>query len=61
MVFTLCSALAPLAAHADFASALANYRAGKFAAAHAEFLELAELGDGPSQFNLGAMSLHGQG
>jgi uncharacterized protein len=60
MVVALGS-VAPLAAHADFASALANYRAGKFVEARVEFLELAELGDGPSQFNLGAMLLRGEG
>jgi TonB family protein len=40
---------------------MSNYRAGKFAEARVEFLELAELGDGASQFNLGAMSLRGEG
>ena len=54
-------ALGPLTAHADFASAMANYQAGKFTEARSEFLELAELGDGASQFNLGAMSLRGEG
>ncbi len=61
MVVALGSALVPLVAHADFASALADYRAGKFIEARVEFLELADLGDGPSQFNLGAMLLRGEG
>lgn len=48
-------------AHADFAAALKDYNAGHFDAARTQFLSLAELGDCPSQFNLGAMSLKGQG
>ena len=46
---------------ADFQGALADYRAGRYDAAHAEFLALAELGNCSSQFNLAAMALHGQG
>jgi TPR repeat protein len=45
----------------NFQSALSEYRAGHYDAAHAGFLSLAELGDCSSQFNLGAMALHGQG
>jgi uncharacterized protein len=48
-------------ARADFQSALKDYNAGQFDAAHGEFLALAELGDCSSQFNLGAMALKGQG
>ena len=36
------------------------YRSGEYEAAKAQFLSLAELGDGASQFNLGAMALQGQ-
>jgi len=60
-IIACCAALAPLTGHADFAAAMASYRAGNFAAARGEFLELAALGDGASQFNLGAMSLRGEG
>ena len=49
------------AAHADFSAALKDYTEGRFDAARAQFLSLAELGDCPSQFNLGAMALKGQG
>ena len=58
-------AAAPLAvangAPADFQTALAEYRAGHYDAAHAAFLSLAELGNCSSQYNLAAMALHGQG
>jgi TPR repeat protein len=49
------------AAHADFQAALRDYQAGRYDAAHSQFLALAELGDCSSQFNLGAMALKGQG
>ena len=48
-------------ARADFADALKDYNAGHFEAARAQFQSLAQLGDCPSQFNLGAMALKGQG
>lgn len=48
-------------ADADFVSALQAYEAQDFATARAGFLELAELGDGASQFNLAAMALRGDG
>jgi TPR repeat protein len=48
-------------ARADFATALQAYNAGHFDTARVQFLELAELGDCLSQFNLGAMELKGQG
>jgi hypothetical protein len=48
-------------AHADFTAALKDYTEGRFDAARTQFLSLAELGDCPSQFNLGAMALKGQG
>jgi TonB family protein len=53
--------LAASAGQADFQTALKDYNAGRYDAAHGEFLTLAELGDCPSQFNLGAMALKGQG
>ncbi len=46
---------------AEFAQALKDYNASHFEAARAQFQSLAELGDCPSQFNLGAMVLKGQG
>ncbi|MBS0379356.1 MAG: SEL1-like repeat protein [Proteobacteria bacterium] len=49
------------AARADFEAALKEYKAGNLDAAHTQFLQLAELGDCPSQFNLGAMALKGEG
>ena len=48
-------------AHADFIHALIDYKEGKFPEASAQFMELAALGDAGSQFNLGAMSLRGEG
>ncbi|HUJ52229.1 MAG TPA: energy transducer TonB [Steroidobacteraceae bacterium] len=48
-------------AYADFEGAMRDYNAGRYEAAHAQFLALAELGDCSSQFNLGAMALKGQG
>ena len=48
-------------ARAEFTDALKAYNAGHYEAAQAQFLALAELGDCPSQFNLGAMTLKGQG
>jgi TPR repeat protein len=49
------------AAAGDFHSALADYHAGRYEAARAQFLALAELGNCSAQFNLAAMALHGQG
>ncbi len=48
-------------AHADFTAALKAYNEGQYESARTQFLALAELGDCPSQFNLGAMALKGQG
>ena len=57
----VCGAvLASQLAHADFRQGLKDYTSGNYEAAHAQFLALAELGDGASQFNLGAMALQGQ-
>jgi len=56
-----CGALAAFVARADFDAAMQDYNAGNLDAAHAQFLQLAELGDCSSQFNLGAMTLKGQG
>lgn len=53
--------LIPLASSADFVAAIESYRAGKYGEARAQFQELAELGNGASQFNLGAMYLRGEG
>src|SRR5690242_21018178 len=49
------------AARADFPAAMKDFNQGHYEAAHEQFLALAELGDGASQFNLGAMALQGQG
>src|ERR1700733_13405645 len=59
----LCAAalLGSAGAYADFQQAMQDYNAGRYDAAHGEFLALAELGDCSSQFNLGAMALKGQG
>jgi len=53
--------IAPTLARADFNSAVADYAAQRFEPARAEFESLAALGDGASQFNLGAMYLRGEG
>ena len=60
-IAALAALLGGAAAHADFQAALADYNAGRYDSARAQFLSLAELGDCSSQFNLGAMALHGQG
>lgn len=57
----LAIALVPTLARADFAAAVADFEAGRYSSAQEEFERLAALGDGPSQFNLGAMYLKGQG
>ncbi|MGC1728861.1 MAG: hypothetical protein WA747_05725 [Steroidobacteraceae bacterium] len=49
------------AAWGDFNTAVNDYHAGRYDSAHAQFLQMAALGDCSSQFNLGAMALHGQG
>jgi TPR repeat protein len=61
VALALLATLVSTAAHADFRSALKAYASGQYDVAHAQFLALAELGDGASQYNLGAMALHGQG
>ncbi|MGH8277269.1 MAG: energy transducer TonB, partial [Steroidobacteraceae bacterium] len=48
-------------ARADFNAALREYQAGHYDVARTQFAATAELGDCSSQFNLGAMALHGQG
>ncbi len=53
--------LASLTARADFNAALKEYQAAQYDQARAHFTALAELGDCSSQFNLGAMTLHGLG
>jgi uncharacterized protein len=57
----VCAVTLALSAHADFTAALKDYNEGRGDAAHTRFLSLADLGDCPSQFNLGAMALKGQG
>ena len=59
--FAITALLGGAAAHANFEAALADYKAGHYDSARAQFLSLAELGDCSSQFNLGAMALQGQG
>jgi uncharacterized protein len=49
------------AAWGDFNTAVSDYHAGRYDSAHAQFLQMAALGDCSSQFNLGAMALQGQG
>jgi len=53
--------LAAPAARADFNAALADYKAGHYDSARRAFSSMAELGDCSSQFNLGVMTLQGQG
>src|SRR5579863_2689369 len=50
-----------VAAWGDFNTAVNDYHAGRYDSAHAQFMQMAALGDCSSQFNLGAMALHGQG
>jgi uncharacterized protein len=45
----------------DFLTAYKAYTEGHYDEARAEFLQLAQLGNAGSQFDLGAMALHGQG
>ena len=54
-------ALAAPAAHAGFNAALADYKAGHYDSARRAFSTMSELGDCSSQFNLGVMTLQGQG
>jgi TPR repeat protein len=54
-------ALAAPAVRADFNAALADYKAGHYDSARRAFSSMAELGDCSSQFNLGVMTLQGQG
>jgi hypothetical protein len=60
-VWAAAAVLGSACAYADFQQAMQDYSAGRYDAAHGEFLALAELGDCSSQFNLGAMALKGQG
>jgi TPR repeat protein len=48
-------------AQAGFPEAFKAYSEGHYEEARAEFLELAQLGSAASQFDMGAMALHGQG
>jgi TPR repeat protein len=49
------------AAPGDLSSATSAYKAGDFATAKEQLLELAELGEPRAQFNLGAMALRAEG
>ena len=53
--------LAAGSARADFNTALADYQAGHYDSARRQFSAMAGLGDCSSQFNLGVMTLQGQG
>jgi uncharacterized protein len=57
----VCALLVCTVARADFKWAMSQFDGGHYEAARAEFLALAALGDGNSQYNLGAMSLKGLG
>ena len=57
----LWALLACTTAQADFQAALKQFDAGHYEAARTEFLALAALGNGNAQYNLGAMTLKGQG
>ena len=61
VAFAAAALAGSVGARADFQAALGDYNAGRYEAAQAQFLSLAELGDCSSQFNLGAMALKGQG
>jgi TonB family protein len=64
LTLTLAFAVASLAAsdaHADLGAASRDYKNGDFAGARAQFLSLAELGEARAQYNLGVMSLRGEG
>ena len=61
LAFTVVSLLFAIDARADFLRALERYRAGDYEHAREEFSELAALGDGSSQYNLGVMWIQGQG
>lgn len=61
MAVLLAAMLAAPVAQADFRTALAQYQAGQYEQAKREFTRLANVGDAASQYNLGAMALHGQG
>jgi TPR repeat protein len=52
---------APGAQGSEFRDGVSAYAMKEFARARTVFLDLAELGDGPSQYNLGAMALRGEG
>jgi len=53
--------LAPVSSQADFITAFQAYKDKDYARAHAEFHEMALLGESASQYNLGAMKWLGQG
>ena len=51
----------PPLATADFETGLKAYKRGEYAAAHREWLPLADQGDAQAQFNLGLMYANGRG
>jgi TonB family protein len=61
LALAFTSSLFAVSAQADFLGALEQYKKGDYEHARAEFSELAALGDGASQYNLGAMLMQGQG
>ena len=61
LLLTLLGVAIGLPARADFPEAFKAYSDGHYEQAHAEFLQLAQLGHAASQYDLGAMALQGQG
>lgn len=59
--FLVTGLAAAALAHAGFTAALGDYKAGRYDTARNQFGAMAELGDCSSQFNLGLMTLKGQG
>lgn len=55
------AAIPSRSAAAEFKEGVAAHSAGDFARARVVFMDLAALADGPSQYNLGAMALRGEG
>lgn len=61
LIATLCLACASLAARADFATAMADYNAGRHESAAREFERLAWLGLAQAQSNVALLYANGQG
>lgn len=60
ILFAVASFIA-ISAHADFPTAVKDYREKNYSFAYAGFLESATLGDGAAQYNLAAMTWQGHG